>query len=211
MKNLLIIGARGFGRKVFSLAETSIGYNKDFIIKGFLDDYTIALDDFDNYPEIVSSVEDYIVQDNDVFVCALGDVVWKKKYIEMILKKGGKFTNLIHPSCIINTNVQLGVGNIFFNGVTICNDSIINNFISIQSNTVVGHDTKIEDFCHINSFSFTGGYSIIHNEVTLHTRATVLPRIQVYQKSIVGAGAVVNKNVLEGTTVVGVPAKPIKE
>ena len=35
MKNLLIIGARGFGREIYNLALESIGYGTEFTIKGF--------------------------------------------------------------------------------------------------------------------------------------------------------------------------------
>lgn len=210
MKNLLIIGARGFGRKVYDLAINTSDYNRNFVVKGFLDDKCHALEGLENYPKIISSVEDYRVQDNDVFVCALGDVKWKKQYIQIILSKGGKFMNLIHPSCIISTNVKMGTGNILFNGVSIFNDSVIKDFVSIQSNTVIGHDTFIGDYCHINTFSFTGGYSIISNEVTLHTRSTILPGIQVNFGAIVGAGAVVNRTVSESVTVVGIPARQLK-
>lgn len=78
MKKLIIIGARGFGREVFSLATRSIGYNEEFSIKGFLDSKSDVLDEFENYPPIIGSVEDYEIQEDDVFVCALGSVKWKK-------------------------------------------------------------------------------------------------------------------------------------
>ena len=62
MKNLLIIGARGFGREVFDISTQTKEYNNDWIIKGFLDDKVDALEGFNNYPSIISSVEDYEVQ-----------------------------------------------------------------------------------------------------------------------------------------------------
>lgn len=61
MKNLLIIGARGFGREIYNLALESIGYGTEFTIKGFLDDKKEALDGYDGYPSIISSVENYAV------------------------------------------------------------------------------------------------------------------------------------------------------
>ncbi|HJY11908.1 MAG TPA: hypothetical protein VJ304_03925, partial [Flavobacterium sp.] len=87
MKNLIIIGARGYGREVCGLARQCSGYNTEYIIKGFLDDKLDALNGFDNYPDIISSVENYEIQENDVFVCALGSVQWKKHYVEIILSK----------------------------------------------------------------------------------------------------------------------------
>ena len=77
MKNLLIIGARGFGREIYNSALESIGYNDSFIVKGFLDDKVNALDGYDGYPPIVDSVEHYQLAKDDVFICALGEVFYK--------------------------------------------------------------------------------------------------------------------------------------
>ena len=38
MKHLLIIGARGYGRGVYDIARSMKTYQKEFDIKGFLDD-----------------------------------------------------------------------------------------------------------------------------------------------------------------------------
>lgn len=95
MKHLLIIGARGFGREIYNLAINSIGYQEEFDIKGYLDNKLDALCDYKNYPPIIDSVEHYQPQEDDVFICALGDVNYKKKYTSIILSKGGQFINLI--------------------------------------------------------------------------------------------------------------------
>ena len=54
-----------------------------------------------------------------------------------------------------------------------------------------------------------GGFSRIGDNVTLHTRATILPHVKVGDNSIVGAGSVVLRNVKSNITVFGVPAKKI--
>ena len=38
MKKLVIIGAGGMGRSVYCIALGCIGYDENFIIKGFIDD-----------------------------------------------------------------------------------------------------------------------------------------------------------------------------
>lgn len=50
MKNLLIIGARGFGREVYDLAMDCVEAGADFYIKGFLDDKKDALEGLGEYP-----------------------------------------------------------------------------------------------------------------------------------------------------------------
>jgi sugar O-acyltransferase (sialic acid O-acetyltransferase NeuD family) len=209
MKNLVIIGARGFGRKVYDLATQCNEFQKEYIIKGFLDDKYDVLDNYSGYPNILGPVEDYQVDKNDVFVCALGDVKWKRFYSQIINNKGGIFINLIHPSSIINSNCKLGIGSIILNGVIISNDSVLGDFVSIQPFSVIGHDSEIGDYCHLNSYCFTGGYSVLESSVTLHTKATILPKKKVGHGSIVGAMSLVNRDVKPKTTVVGVPAKKI--
>ena len=46
MKNLIIIGAGGMGRTMYDLSRESLGYNTEFIIKGFIDDDLSALSSF---------------------------------------------------------------------------------------------------------------------------------------------------------------------
>ncbi|CAC9976598.1 PglD-related sugar-binding protein [Flavobacterium panici] len=210
MKNLIIIGARGYGREVCGLARQCSGYNTEYTIKGFLDDKLDALDGFENYPAIISSVENYEIQDNDVFVCALGDLKWKKHYVEIILSKGGQFINLIHPTVVFTSNVKLGNGIIIFMYSNISNDCVLDDFVTIQGFVAIGHDSKIGKWCHINAYSFTGGYAVLEEEVCLNTRSTVLPNVIVRKGATVGAASLVIKNVKENTTVFGVPAKKME-
>ena len=207
MKSLIIVGARGFGREVYDLAMQCDGYNVDYSIKGFLDDKADALNDFKNYPPIISSVEDYEIQTDDIFVCALGTVQWKKHYAELILQKGGDFINLIHPTTKINTNAIIGKGLLVFMYSNISNDCIIEDFVTIQGYVGLGHDTKIKKWAHLSSYSFTGGFVVLEEESTLNTRATVLPHIIVKKGATIGACSLVIKNVKENTTVFGIPAK----
>ncbi|QDW20867.1 sialic acid O-acetyltransferase [Flavobacterium sp. KBS0721] len=210
MKNLIIIGARGFGREVYDLATQCSGFNIEYVIKGFLDDKADALDGFENYPAIISSVEDYKIQEDDVFVCALGTVKWKKYYAELIMAKGGSFINLIHPSTKLNTNAVVGTGLLVFMYANISNDCIIEDFVTIQGYVGLGHDTKIRKWVHVSSYSFTGGFVVLEEESTLNTRATVLPHVIVRKGATVGAASLVIRNVKENTTVFGVPAKKLE-
>lgn len=209
MKHLIIIGARGFGREVYDLFKECSYLHSEIECVGFLDDNRDALKGYDNYPPIISSVEDYNITDNDVFICALGDPKWKKHYSNIILEKGGQFISLIHPTAFIGQNSSLGDGCIVCAYVRISCDIKIGNFNTFQPFVTAGHDVTIGDFNHFNTYSFMGGFVEINNGVTLHTGAIIHPHKKVMDGSIVGAGAVVLRNVKPNITVYGNPAKTL--
>lgn len=205
MKDLIIIGARGFGREVYNLA---IACNSDnnFNIKGFLDDKSDALDDFNDYPPIISSVEDYTPKENDVFVCALGDVSYKKKYTDLILHRSGRFISLIHPSATIYTNAHIGDRVIIANNVTVSCDTVLGHDVVIHSGTVIGHDVKIGNNCSLGANTFYGGYAVLEDFVTVHPQSSVMPHKIVRKNCIVGISSVIVRNTQENTTLHGNPA-----
>ena len=210
MKNLLIIGARGWGREVYNMLPQCKGYEKDFSVKGFLDDKEDALATMQGYPPIVDSVEDYQPQPDDVFICALGDPHWKRYYSEMILAKGGKFINIIHHSASIYRNTRMGCGCIVCSHVGISCDIQIGDFVTFQAYSIVGHDASIGNYCHLGTRAFMGGGSFLGEASTMQTNSILLPHVKVGEGCIVGAGAVVIRKVKDGITVFGNPAVVLK-
>lgn len=208
MKHLLIIGARGFGREVYNLF-LKCNY-PDMECKGFLDDKKDALDGFENYPPIISSVEAYEPQEDDVFVCAMGDTKWKRHYVELIQSKGGTFISLIHPSVEIGLNTKIGNGCIIRTNASISCDIEIGEFVTIMGYAVIGHDAKIGNWSHIGAHCFMGGFSQLGDMVTMHPGSRILPHKKVMNNAVIGAGSVVLSKVKESTTVFGIPAKKIE-
>jgi len=207
MKHLIIIGARGFGRVVYDLAIAMPRYQKEFDIKGFLDDKADALVEYDNYPPIISSVEAYDIQPDDVFVCALGDVHYKKHYSEIILNKGGHFINVIHPSAHIGTNVQIGIGCIIAGNVWIDSDTKIDDFVTIQGGALLGHDSRVGKWSMIDSMCFLGGFVCLEELVTMHTHSTVVPHLTIHSNATINVASAVIRDVKPNTTVMGNPAR----
>ena len=209
MKELLIIGARGYGREVYNWVMDCIPSGLEITVKGFLDDNASALSGFENYPPIISSVEYYIPEENDVFLCALGDVKYRKIYSDMILAKGGTFISIIHPTASVSQNVHIGKGSIIGRFCAISCDVTIGDFSSISAHAVLGHDVCVGNYCHIGSLSNLSGGVILEDGVTIHPKSDVVPHKTIGAGATVGTGSVVLRNVKPGTTVFGVPAKTI--
>ena len=209
MKELIIIGAGDFGREVFSLAQQSLGYETEFVIKGYLDASYDKLDGFTGYPPIIGILEDYMPTENDVFVCSISNTEAKKRCIDAIESKGGNFINIIHKTCLLNHNVKIGKGIIMGHTVSLGNDTVLKDHIVLNSTIIIGHDVLIGSYCHLNAFAFMGGFSKLGNGCTMHPHSVLLPKVTVGDNSIIGVGSVVMKNVKADKTVFGNPAKEI--
>ena len=117
--------------------------------------------------------------------------------------------------------------------------SFVGPFVEIQKNVTIGKNTKIQshsficelvnigDECFIGhgvmfiNDLFSKGApangnknlwkeTIIGNNVSIGSNATILP-VEICDHVVIGAGAVVTKNIVESGVYVGNPAKKIKE
>ena len=104
MKNLIIIGAGGFGREVYTLVNECIAFGLDLRIKGFLDLNPKALANHQGYSSIIGDVIDYTPKEDDVFIIAITSKERKKICSEIIFSKGGQFVSIIHPSAHLSSN-----------------------------------------------------------------------------------------------------------
>lgn len=209
MKNLIIIGAGGMGRTIYSNALESVGYGEKFVVKGFIDDNLAALDAFENYPPIVGTIRDYQPQPDDVFVSSIGGAS-RRACMEEIIRRGGEFMELIHETARIYQNAKLGKGNFVGAFSVIGNDAVVGDYNMIQSYTVIGHDAQIGNWNRIDTHVTCVGGIVIEDEVNIHTGAVISHNVTVGSGAHVGALSFVIRKVKPGTTVCGNPAKKLE-
>jgi sugar O-acyltransferase (sialic acid O-acetyltransferase NeuD family) len=208
MKNLIIIGAGGMGRTVYSNALESVGYGEKFVVKGFIDDNLHALDGFENYPPIIATIKDYVPQQDDLFVSSIGGAA-RRPCMEEIIRRGGEFLELIHQTARVYTNAKLGKGNFIGAYTVIGNDAVVGDYNMIQSYTVIGHDAKIGSWNRIDTHVTCVGGTVVEDDVNIHTSAVISHNVVVETGAHVGACSFVFRKVKAGTTVMGNPAKKL--
>lgn len=210
MKHLVIIGGGGMGREVFHLAKECKGCCTEYDIKGFLDDNPNALDGFVYpYPPVLSSINDYRIEPDDVFACSVGDVHTKVRLVELIESKGGRFISLVHPNVQINSTAKLGSGLLIFHDVHVGSEAEIGNHVMLQSFAAIGHDAVIGNYCRIDPKASVIGGVKVGERVTLHTMSVLNHKVTVGDDAVVGALSFVIRKVKAGTSVFGIPAKEI--
>ena len=204
-RNLLIVGAGGFGREVLGYIEDD---NPLFNIKGFLDSRANILDSTPRSVGIVGDPLTYQPQPDDVFMAALGDPQLRFKYTTSLRDVHNvDFATVVHPRANISRHTQLRRGCIVAPHVGISVDCQIGEFTCIQEYTVIGHDAQIGSWCQINSHCTIAGGARIGNFVTIHPNSVVTSQAVIGDGAVVGAGSVVIGRIPAGITVLGNPAR----
>lgn len=210
MKDIVIIGAGGFGREVAWLLERINNVTPTWNIKGFIDDNeSLWGKQEDNY-KVLGGTE-YLKNCGEIYaVCAVGSASVREKIVSKLQDSKIKFATVIDPSVIISDRVQIGEGTIICAGTIITVDVKIGKHVIINLDCTIGHDDILGDYVTIYPSANVSGNVTIGNTTELGTGMQVIQGKVIAANTIVGAGAVVVKDCVEEGTYVGNPAKRIK-
>ncbi|MGK0724371.1 acetyltransferase [Aerococcus urinaeequi] len=209
MKDIVIIGAGGYGREVTWLLEDINKENPQWNILGFIDDNeSIQGKQLGEYKVIGTT--DYLFEKELTVVIAIANPFIRREVYNKLKDTKNIFPTLIHPSVIYSDSVTFGQGVIVSAGSIVTIDITIEDFVIIDRGCNIGHDTKISKFSTLLPSTTVSGNVHIEENLLIGTGSTIIQGLTIGKKSIVGAGAVVTKNIPKNCTAVGVPAKPIK-
>jgi len=207
-QDIYIIGAGTYGEVMHELAE-ECGYK----VVAFFDDDKNKHGDFINGVNIENSFSslktDFFLNKN--FIVAIGNNKIRQNLMESIKSKGGKTPTIIHPRAIISKSVNIGDGSYIQANAVIWSYVSLGKYNIISPNVVVAHHTKTGDACLISTLSGIGASIDIEDCVFIGMGSTIVTGVKKISKdSLVGAGAVVLKDIEDSGVYAGVPAKRIK-
>ena len=210
MKNIIIIGAGGVGREVSLIIEKINKLKATWNLIGFIDDNINSWNRIINGYQIIGGMDLLETLPLDTYVViAIANYNVKKKIVNKINNKF-KFATIIDPKVYIHDYMTIGEGTIIYEGAIITANIQVGNHVIISPKCGIGHDSIIKDYVSLLWNVNVSGNDVIEEGVMMGSGSTVIQGKKIGKASIVGAGAVVIKDVDIYSTVVGVPAKTIK-
>ncbi len=125
-------------------------------------------------------------------------------------EKGYMYTNVIHPSAVIATNVSLQEGVQIMAGVVIEVDSVIGNNSIINTKASINHDCWIGDHVHIAPGVTLSGNVRVGESSHIGAGATIIQNLNIGRNCLIGAGAVVVNDIPDNAVVMGVPGNIVR-
>ena len=212
MKNIVILGAGDFGKEVAWLIEDLNKTRPEYRLLGFLDD-----DENKKGQEIngykclgpIGMLTDLAGEQDVCAVIAVQDGAVRKNVVDRF-PGFNRWETLVHPTVNLSGTSELGKGCIVCANCNISVNTRINDHVIMNLAVTMGHDCDIDDYVSIMSGAVVSGHVSIGKGAYLGSSSTVLPGMKVGPGAVVGAGSVVIRNVKDGATVMGVPAKVLR-
>jgi len=196
-KNLIIIGAGGFGREVF----WQIGQKSEYNILGFVDDN----------PElsVLGNIDWLMKYPGEIYVaiCIANPKIRQDIYNKLKNHAHIKFPSLIMDGVRASETVSLGIGCIICCDVLLTVNITLGDFVIINPRCNIAHDTILGDFATLYYNVNIAGAVQIGGGSEIGTGAVVIQNKTIGENTIIGAGAVVIKDIPADCTAVGVPAR----
>lgn len=207
MMDAYIFGSGGSAKDIFQICEDS-----EIKINAFVGHRQGHIDGL----EIIDESHFKPKGNFDAYI-AVGSSRLRKKIFENIISKFEgyvRFPNLIHPSSRImglkKNKINLGIGNTIGTNCTLTHSIAIGDFAQLNNYTSIAHDCVCGDWLTTAPGARINGNVKIGNFVFFGSNSCTKENVVIVDDVIVGAGAVVVKDILESGVFAGVPAKKIK-
>jgi sugar O-acyltransferase (sialic acid O-acetyltransferase NeuD family) len=208
---IIIIGAGGHGQVVADILLRMKEHNAAIDPIGYLDD-DIGLRErcFLNVP-VLGSVDQLSAVPHDSVIVALGDNQIREMLFSELLSRGEHMLIARHPMAVIAPDVHIGAGTMICAGVVVNPAANIGCNVILNTGSTIDHHNDIGDHVHIAPGAHLGGEVRIGAGSLVGIGSTVMPGRYVGAHCIVGAGALVQRDLPDGSTAIGVPARIVNK
>lgn len=202
MKDLIIIGAGNVGG--FLVLNQDL-FKNDFNIIGFLDDDKNKIGrSFWEIP-VLGNIDEIVNYKNCSIAIGIASPLVKKKILDKI-GDDFNFPNFVARNAWLSNNVIIGKGIIIYPGVSINHESEIGDFVVINMNCAIGHNSIIEKCCSLAPGVNFAGYTYLEPYVEIGIGVSTVQQIRIGMCAVIGGQSILIRDAESYATYVGIPA-----
>lgn len=142
-------------------------------------------------------------------IVAIGDARVRVMYAALLRQQGFELVNAIHPTASISASAILGKNIVVAPQAAICTEARLGDSVIANTSCVIDHECEIDAGVHVCPGAHLGGRVRVGERSWIGIGANVIQCLVIGRQAKIGAGAVVIRDVPDGVTVVGVPARII--
>lgn len=213
-KRIVVIGAGGFAREVKWLIGEINRATPSFEFAGYVVSDLDRIGEHDSRSEILGDFG-WLRANRarfDLLAIGIGTPAVRLKVGRELIPEfpAEMWPALIHPTVRLDRETaELGHGVLLCAGTVGTVNLRFRPFSLVNLCCTIGHEADIGEGVVLNPTVNVSGGVVLEEGVLVGTGAQVLQYLQIGRNATVGAGSVVTKDVPEGVTVVGIPAKPL--
>ena len=207
MTDLVILGAGGLAREVADVAMACEAAGQDVRLLGYLDENEGSHGRELNGFRVLGGLGWLREHPEVLAITGIGSTRARQKVVGSVAEAGARFATLIHPRATVGRRVEVGEGTCITAGCVVTNTIDLRQHVFLNLNATVGHDCVLESFVNVSPGVNVSGNVTLHVGADIGTGAAIILGVKVGAWTIVGAGAVVTKDLPAGVTAVGVPAR----
>jgi sugar O-acyltransferase (sialic acid O-acetyltransferase NeuD family) len=144
-------------------------------------------------------------------VIAIGGEATRAALATIAVEAGFQLCTIIHPSAVICPDVRIGAGTVVFAGAVVQTGSQIGDNVVVNTCASIDHDCRIGDGAQLAPQVALGGRASIGGLSFVGIGATVINGIVIGRNCVIGAGAVVVRDIPDHSVAFGVPARVVRQ
>ncbi|MEN6479132.1 MAG: acetyltransferase [Anaerolineales bacterium] len=208
---VIVIGAGGHGQVVADALLASCQSCPDLRVLGYADDDEHLWGQTLGGLPVLGCIAAALDTPHDAVIVAIGDNRVRYRVMSALLAQGECFVSVVHPAATVSPGASIGFGAMVLAGAVVNTGARLGAGVIVNTSASVDHHNRLEDWVHLAPGAHTGGEVTIGRGALVGLGASIAPRCTIGCWATVGAGATVIHDVPAGTTVVGTPARVIKQ